>query len=101
MPKPSTPPSLWIILGPVFLITVFSVLLLVFLRPGERPPDERWSGPFYSNPDDPTLFVPKRYGIGYTLNFGNPWSWIVLAAILAIALIPLIISVMHMRTLPR
>ena len=47
--------------------------------PGERPPDEGWSGPFYSNPDDPALFVPKRYGIGYTLNFGNPWSWIVVA----------------------
>jgi Family of unknown function (DUF5808) len=22
------------------------------------------------------LFVPKGSGMGYTLNFGNPWSWV-------------------------
>jgi len=42
---------------------------------------------FYVNRENPDVFVPKRYGIGYTLNFGNRWSWAVLALILfAIAL---------------
>jgi uncharacterized membrane protein len=30
------------------------------------------------------LFVEKRIGLGLTLNFGNPVSWIVLALILLI-----------------
>jgi len=101
MSKSFTPPSVWIILGPVFLIAVFSVLLTVFVRPNQKPPEEGWSGPFYANPDDPALFVPKRYGIGYTLNFGNPLCWIVVALILAILSVPLILTAMHIRELPR
>jgi hypothetical protein len=27
-------------------------------------------GDFYFNKNDPKIFVPKRYGFGYTLNFG-------------------------------
>ena len=27
---------------------------------------------FYNNPDDPALFVPKRIGVGYTINIGRP-----------------------------
>ncbi len=55
------------------------VLLSIFARTEKRPPDEGWKGIFYSNPEDPALLVPKRFGIGWTLNFGNPWSWVVLA----------------------
>jgi uncharacterized membrane protein len=42
--------------------------------------DERcWMGGFlYNNPDDPDLMVPKRYGLGWTFNFGHPLGkWIV------------------------
>ncbi len=46
-------------------------------------------GSFYVNREDPELFVPKRYGIGYTLNFGNRWSWAVLALILFAIALPL------------
>ena len=101
MPTPFTPPSVWIILGPIFLLAVFSVVLAVMLRTRERPPDEDWNGPFYSNPDDPALFVPKRYGIGYTLNFSNRWSWVVLLLILAVVAVPVILSLTFMRQLPR
>jgi uncharacterized membrane protein len=41
---------------------------------------------FYINPKDPALFVEKRFGIGYTVNLGNRWSWI----FLVITLLPLI-----------
>ena len=34
----------------------------------------------YFNRADPTLFVEKRMGLGYTLNLGNPWSWLVMIA---------------------
>lgn len=31
------------------------------------------------DPADPRLFVPKRAGIGSTVNLGHPWGWPVLA----------------------
>ncbi len=35
----------------------------------------RWKlGAFYYNPDDPSFFVEHRFGIGYTINFGNRWA---------------------------
>ena len=92
-------PSVWIILGPVLLLGVLAVLVSVFARTQEPPPNDGWKGVFYSNPDDPALFVPKRYGIGYTLNFGNPWSWVVLALILAMVVLPLGLSIATIRGL--
>jgi uncharacterized membrane protein len=54
--------------------------------------DDCWKyGVFYFNRDDPALFVPKRFGLnlGYTLNFANRLSWVVLVVSLlpAVALI--------------
>jgi len=52
--------------------------------------DDLWKlGLLYFNPKDPSLFVPKRMGVGWTLNFGHPVSYLLL---LAIILIPLIVS---------
>jgi uncharacterized membrane protein len=49
----------------------------------------RW-GLFYFNRDDPALFVPKRFGIGWTLNMARPLAWVMLAAtVAAIAIGPL------------
>jgi uncharacterized membrane protein len=47
---------------------------------------EHWRGVIYVNRDDPALFVPKRFGIGWTLNFGRPASWIVLGALVAVVI---------------
>jgi hypothetical protein len=45
---------------------------------GDRTYDENWKwGIFYLNRDDPALIVEKRFGIGYTLNFGDRGSWII------------------------
>jgi len=47
---------------------------------GDRRTDACWKwGMFYVNPDDPAIFIEKRFGIGYTLNFGNPWAWAAIA----------------------
>lgn len=41
--------------------------------------DKYWKGGmFYVNKDDPSILVEKRFGIGWTLNFGKPVSWIFL-----------------------
>lgn len=44
---------------------------------------------FYANKDDANIFVPREYGFGYSPNFANPISWIVIAAIIAIIYITL------------
>jgi uncharacterized membrane protein len=50
---------------------------------GDRTPDACWKwGLFYVNSADPSILVEKRFGIGYTLNFGNRWTWVVLALLL-------------------
>jgi hypothetical protein len=94
----------WIVFGPIAAVGTFSLLLLGLGRTGRRPPDAAWKGSFYSNPNDPALLVPKRFGIGYTLNFGNPWSWAVLAFVLlmvAVPLISLVASTHHLPATPR
>ncbi len=54
--------------------------------------DSYWkAGIFYFNPDDPAIFVSKRVGIGYTMNFANKMSWLVLVGILLIAVIPAVL----------
>ena len=58
---------------------------------GDRTPDECWTwGMIYFNADDPAVFVEKRFGIGYTLNFAN---WLAWAFLLGILIVPLLISV--------
>jgi uncharacterized membrane protein len=37
---------------------------------------------FYFNKEDSNLLVPKAYGIGRTLNWANPISWILILAII-------------------
>jgi uncharacterized membrane protein len=55
----------------------------------EPQSDSYWkAGMFYYNPNDPAIFVSKRVGIGYTMNFANKMSWVVLAGMLLIALLP-------------
>lgn len=58
------------------------------------PPDERdswrWGSLVYVNSQDSRLFVPKRLGFGWTLNFGRPASWLVLAILLLPALLVLL-----------
>ncbi len=38
----------------------------------------------YFNPDDRRVFLPKRSGLGYTVNFGNPLGVAVLIGIIAL-----------------
>ncbi|MDO7905907.1 DUF5808 domain-containing protein [Paenibacillus sp. JX-17] len=39
--------------------------------------DSQWKlGAFYYNPSDPSLFVEKRMGIGWTVNMARPAAWL-------------------------
>ena len=41
--------------------------------------DQYWKvGVFYFNKNDPSIFVEKRFGVGWTLNFGHPIGYLVL-----------------------
>ncbi len=59
-------------------------------KPGSESarPDPRFvkAGLFYANPTDPAVFVPRRLGVGWTLNFANPWAWVFLVSVLTAAL---------------
>ncbi len=53
---------------------------------GDRTPDECWKGGLiYWNPDDPAMLVEKRFGYGWTFNFGNARSWWVLVGIIGLS----------------
>jgi uncharacterized membrane protein len=65
---------------------------------GDRTPDKYWKlGLFYVNRDDPALFVEKRFGIGYTLNFGHPAAWVFLAVLVAVIVATTLIAPSHRR----
>lgn len=56
-----------------------------------RDDDKYWkAGMYYVNKDDPALFVEKRFGVGFTINFGRP-----AAVLIFIGLIALIAVVVH------
>jgi len=93
-----TPHLILFILAPVALLAVLSLLVPILACRDDRTPDRCWkAGIFYVNPADPALFVEKRHGIGYTLNFGNPWSWVVLIIVTLIAIAPVILPFQYLR----
>ena len=48
-----------------------------------RDDDAYWKlGMWYYNPDDPSIFIEKRVGIGWTVNWGRPMAWVVIAGII-------------------
>jgi uncharacterized membrane protein len=59
--------------------------------------DSNWYNAFfYNNPDDPALFVPRRSGWGWTLNFGHPNSRPFLIGIVFIVLGALSLSALYL-----
>ena len=87
-----------IVLAPMaILIPLIIVLTNKMSEPWEAmdpTPNECWKGDIlYYNPNDAALFVEKRAGLGYTLNFANRWSWVLLLSLaLVIASAPFVIA---------
>jgi uncharacterized membrane protein len=85
--------------APVLLIAAVAPFVWQLIRLSQEPgtesdgtPDRAWKlGQFYYNPDDPALLVEKRFGIGYTINFGNRASWWFLG-LLAVPILVLVLK---------
>ena len=55
---------------------------------GDRTDDRSWkAGMIYVNRDDPAILVEKRFGMGYTLNFGHPVTWLILGGLILLAIL--------------
>lgn len=56
--------------------------------------DRYWKlGIFYVNPDDPSLFLPKRFGVGWTCNFGRKACWLIIAGFALVTLAFILVCV--------
>ena len=87
-------------IAPFALLIVGTLVIRVMRRTavlegppiGDTTPDSSWVlGRLYFNRADPTLFVERRMGLGYTLNLGNPWSWVVIIVFVTGIAIPLLL----------
>jgi len=64
--------------------------------PADAMATDHWKlGVFYVNRDDTALFVPKRFGIGYTLNFGHVAAWVIMALTLLVPVV-LALNLLHL-----
>ncbi len=91
----------WLILGAVLAVAAAFLWPIIRLsqrlsqEPGsgsDGTPDECWKfGQIYYNPNDPALMVEKRFGVGYTINFGNRASWLVFGLLLLVIFVPLLL----------
>ncbi|WP_339259429.1 DUF5808 domain-containing protein [Paenibacillus sp. FSL R5-0713] len=64
-------------------------------RSKEQPvnDDDYWKlGFIYFNANDPSFTVEKRYGIGWTINFARPLSWVLVLLIIAIVVLSRVLS---------
>jgi uncharacterized membrane protein len=109
-------PPVWFFVLPLAVVGVVMVGSLVLaLRTGQggsrlgspdesatdRLDDRYWIlGIIYVNRNDPSIFVERRFGVGWTLNFGNPRGIAVLLAILAVPLLTslLVVVLLTLRT---
>lgn len=68
------------------------------LEPQAAEADRHWKlgGMVYFNPDDPTVNVPKRFGVGITLNMARPISWVII--LLPLFFTAFIVGVLHLVT---
>jgi uncharacterized membrane protein len=98
-------PAVWLWPAAIVAVSVAALVALIRLQRGtpatadapavesgsvDGTPDDAWKwGQFYYNPDDPELIVERRFGVGYTFNFANPWSWI----LMAILLVPVVLTI--------
>jgi uncharacterized membrane protein len=91
-----------------------AVILVVIIRIGQSGSRIRLAGPaagrgptvnrdddrlyrfglFYFNPDDPSVFVPKRFGVGWTLNVARPVTWLIFGVVIAMGLIAPVVGAM-------
>lgn len=61
----------------------------------DRLDERNWVlGVFYYNPADPNAFVPKRYGLGWTINFGHPGGKVIAGLMIIMILLPIALAIL-------
>ena len=96
--------------GPVIILVAAAITLSVKVGQGgsrinikrygndrgiviNRDDDQYWKyGVFYINRSDPAIILEKRAGIGWTLNFGQPLSWVIIISFVLLAVVFVILS---------
>lgn len=89
-----------------FTIFIFMVLFITIGQGGRnlqkseekdelyKDDDDKWIlGGLYYNKNDPAWMVEKRTGIGWTVNFANPKSWIAMGALTLFIVINIVLSI--------
>jgi uncharacterized membrane protein len=89
----SVNPRLLAYLSPIFVFILVTWAIILSITTGQggsrvkiskgasgeiinRDDDKHWKlGVFYFNPNDPAIFLEKRFGIGWTINFARPLAW--------------------------
>jgi uncharacterized membrane protein len=63
----------------------------------DRDDDRFWKAGFlYVTRNDPALMVAKRFGVGWTVNLGNPAGWLLIAAVVGTpAALSAILAALH------
>lgn len=85
----------------IILLALGVVLFRMVVNRRYRPPsaemngDESWRwGLLYSNRNDPAIFVQCRCGPGFTLNYGRPLAWPILAMFMGL-LVTVLVTLGH------
>lgn len=93
--------SITLVLGAALILIVAAIVVsVVYGQGGARvfrrmqesdtllaDDDRYWKlGIFYYNPEDPSWFLPARFGIGWTCNFARPIVWVFTAGIIAVSI---------------
>jgi uncharacterized membrane protein len=90
---------LWVVIGVLVVVLGSAIWLGISTGQGgsrlggnsaegtDRMDDRYWKlGGIYANPNDPSIFVERRFGLGWTINVGNPRAVLVMLFILALPL---------------
>lgn len=83
-----------VVVGGVVAVSVYTGQaggrLAAELRPNDevmRDDDAFWLlGLFYCNADDPSVVVPKRFGVGWTINVARPAAWLATGGLIVVAI---------------
>lgn len=78
----------------VLILVIMPLLFYCFFTLRHEPhgpilnDNSKWLlGLIYYDPHDPSIFVQKRSGLGFTLNMARPASWVILGGIFVFAII--------------
>lgn len=93
----------------IFMITMI-IFIIIFIKIGQggrnietkgekdelyKDDDDKWIlGSIYYNKNDPAWMVEKRLGVGWTVNFAHPKSWIAVGGLIVFIISNIIMSIL-------